>query len=87
MKPTGMIRRIDDLGRIVIPKNIRERCSIKYGEPFEFFITADGDILLKRIKEKGNDKMEVLVTYVVTKEIEIPKEKLEEILKNENIFA
>ncbi len=48
MKPTGIIRRIDDLGRIVVPKNIREEYAIEDGEPFEFFVTADGDILLKR---------------------------------------
>lgn len=35
---TGMIRRVDDLGRIVIPKNIREELNIEDGEPMEFFL-------------------------------------------------
>lgn len=48
MKPTGILRRIDNLGRIVIPKSIREKYAIEDGEPFEIFVTADGDILLKR---------------------------------------
>lgn len=43
MKATGVIRRIDDLGRIVIPKEIRRNLSIREGDPFE--ICLDGDIV------------------------------------------
>ena len=43
MKATGIVRRIDDLGRVVIPKEIRRTCGIREGDPFEIFIeTSDG---------------------------------------------
>lgn len=43
MRATGIIRRIDDLGRVVIPKEIRRTCGIREGDPFEIFIeTSDG---------------------------------------------
>lgn len=38
MKATGIVRRIDDLGRVVIPKEIRRNCRIREGDPFEIFI-------------------------------------------------
>ena len=38
MRATGIVRRVDDLGRIVIPKEIRRRCHIKEGDPLEIFI-------------------------------------------------
>ena len=47
MKPTGIICRVDDLGRIVIPKAVRLKLNIEDNEPFEIFIIDDG-ILLKK---------------------------------------
>lgn len=47
MKATGIIRRIDDLGRIVIPKEIRRTLRIGEGSPMEIFVTEEG-ILLKK---------------------------------------
>lgn len=44
MQPTGIIRRIDDLGRIVIPKDIRDRYHIKEGDPLEIFLSKEGII-------------------------------------------
>lgn len=38
MKPTGIIRRVDDLGRVVIPKDIRRKCGIKENEPLEIYM-------------------------------------------------
>lgn len=38
MRATGIIRRIDELGRVVIPKDIRRTCRIREGDPFEIFI-------------------------------------------------
>jgi len=52
MKATGIIRRIDDLGRIVIPKEIRRTLRIREGDPFEIFIEQDGGVTFKKIKEK-----------------------------------
>jgi AbrB family transcriptional regulator (stage V sporulation protein T) len=48
MKSTGMVRRIDDLGRVVIPKEIRRQAKIREGDPLEIFIDRDGEIILKK---------------------------------------
>ena len=47
MEATGIVRRIDDLGRIVIPKEIRRRCHIKDGDPLEIFVGEDEEIVFK----------------------------------------
>ena len=47
MKATGIVRRIDDLGRIVIPKEIRRTMRIREGDPMEIFTSREGEILLK----------------------------------------
>lgn len=41
MKTTGVIRRVDDLGRIIIPKSVRKELNIKEGEPMELFIDGN----------------------------------------------
>lgn len=48
MKATGIVRRIDDLGRIVIPKAVRKLVDITEGQPMELFIMEDGSVLLKK---------------------------------------
>lgn len=50
MKPTGIIRRIDDLGRVVIPKAIRKQCRIHEGDPLEIYIGDEG-VTFKRYSE------------------------------------
>lgn len=47
MRATGIIRRIDDLGRVVIPKEIRRNCSIREGDPLEIFLQDDGVVFKK----------------------------------------
>lgn len=47
MRATGIIRRIDDLGRVVVPKEIRRSLRIKEGDPLEIFTTRDGEIIFK----------------------------------------
>lgn len=47
MRATGIVRRIDDLGRVVIPKEIRKNMNIKEGDPLEIFISKDGVIFQK----------------------------------------
>ena len=47
MKATGIVRRIDDLGRIVIPKEIRRQLKIGESDPLEIFLSRDGEIILK----------------------------------------
>lgn len=48
MKATGIVRRIDDLGRIVIPKEIRKTLKVKEGMPLEIFTDQEGGIVLKK---------------------------------------
>ena len=48
MKATGVVRRIDDLGRIVIPKELRRTMRIKEGESVEIFIDGNDQIILKK---------------------------------------
>ena len=49
MKATGIVRRIDDLGRIVVPKEIRRTLRIREGDPLEIFTDREGEIILKNI--------------------------------------
>ena len=46
MKATGIVRRIDDLGRVVIPKEIRRTMRIREGTPLEIFTDREGQIIL-----------------------------------------
>ena len=57
MKATGIVRRIDDLGRVVVPKEIRRTPRIREGDPLEIFTDREGEIILKKyspIGELGN---------------------------------
>jgi AbrB family looped-hinge helix DNA binding protein len=47
MKATGIIRRVDDIGRVVIPKEIRRSLKIEEGDPLEIYTERDGSIILK----------------------------------------
>ena len=53
MKATGVVRRIDDLGRVVIPKEIRKTLRIKEGAPLEIFTDKEGEIILKKYSPIG----------------------------------
>ena len=53
MKATGIVRRIDDLGRVVIPKEIRRTLRIKEGTPLEIFTDREGEIILKKYSPIG----------------------------------
>ena len=48
MKATGIVRRIDDLGRIVIPKEIRRTCHVREGDPMGIYLGEDGAIILQK---------------------------------------
>ncbi|MFR7511511.1 MAG: AbrB/MazE/SpoVT family DNA-binding domain-containing protein [Muribaculaceae bacterium] len=54
MKATGIVRRIDDLGRVVIPKEIRRTLRIRESDPLEIFTDKDGEIILKNILPLAN---------------------------------
>ncbi|WP_302626680.1 stage V sporulation protein T [uncultured Eubacterium sp.] len=53
MKATGIVRRIDDLGRVVVPKEIRRTLRIREGDPMEIFTNRDGEIILKKYSPIG----------------------------------
>lgn len=53
MKATGIVRRIDDLGRIVVPKEIRRTLKIREGDPLEIFTDREGEIVLKKYSPIG----------------------------------
>ena len=57
MKATGIVRRIDDLGRVVIPKEIRRTMRIREGDPLEIFVSNEGEVIFKKyspISELGS---------------------------------
>ena len=70
MKATGIIRRIDDLGRVVVPKEIRRTLKIREGDPLEIFTDREGEIVLKKyspigeIREFAVQYTESLGTYI-----------------------
>jgi AbrB family transcriptional regulator (stage V sporulation protein T) len=53
MKATGIVRRIDDLGRIVIPKEIRRSFRIKEGDPLEIYTDSEGEVIFKKYSPIG----------------------------------
>ncbi len=53
MKATGIVRRIDDLGRVVIPKEIRRTLRIKEGDPLEIYTASDGEVIFKKYSPMG----------------------------------
>ena len=69
MKATGIVRRIDDLGRVVIPKEIRRTLRIREGDPLEIFTDREGEIILKKyspINELGDFAKEYAETLYET---------------------
>jgi AbrB family transcriptional regulator (stage V sporulation protein T) len=53
VKATGIVRRIDDLGRVVIPKEIRRTLRIREGDPLEIFTDREGEVILKKYSPIG----------------------------------
>lgn len=53
MKATGIVRRIDDLGRVVIPKEIRRTMRIREGDPLEIYTEKDGEVIFKKYSPMG----------------------------------
>lgn len=63
MKATGIVRRIDDLGRVVVPKEIRRTLRIREGDPLEIFTNREGGIILKKYSPIG-ELGELAMEYV-----------------------
>lgn len=55
MRATGIVRYVDDLGRVVIPKEIRRSLGVREGEPLEFYVEGDGLVLKKYIQPNDFD--------------------------------
>ena len=72
MKATGIVRRLDDLGRIVIPKEVRRSLGIKEGDPLEIFISNEGELVLKPYFETTRIVDDFMETF---KEIDITNKK------------
>ena len=53
MKATGIVRRIDDLGRVVIPKEIRRTMRIREGDPLEIYTDREGEVIFKKYSPMG----------------------------------
>lgn len=64
MKATGIVRKIDDLGRVVIPKEIRKNLRIREGDSLEIYIENNGDIILKKHNPIEGDMLEIATKYV-----------------------
>lgn len=56
MKATGIVRRIDDLGRVVIPKEIRRTLNIREGDPLEIFVGENGSVVFQKYETPAEDK-------------------------------
>ena len=54
MKATGIVRRIDDLGRVVVPKEIRRILRIREGDPLEIYTSESGEVILKKYSPIGD---------------------------------
>ena len=54
MKATGIVRRVDDLGRIVIPKEIRRTLRIREGDPLEIYTEKDGGVIFRKYSPMGD---------------------------------
>ena len=84
MKATGIVRRVDDLGRIAIPKEIRRTIGIREGDPIEFYLDEEGGIVLKsyildvgRVLENAIDMIAKALEYDESCEAKEVIDKLE----------
>lgn len=73
MKATGIVRRIDDLGRVVIPKEIRRTMRIRDGDPLEIYTAGDGEVIFKKYSPIGElSVMAMQYVDVIVKCTEFP---------------
>lgn len=73
MKATGIVRRIDDLGRVVIPKEIRRTMRIREGDPLEIYTDAEGGVIFKKYSPMGEmAEFTAQYTEVLNKAINMP---------------
>ena len=76
MKATGIVRRVDDLGRVVIPKEIRQQMKIREGDPLEVYLSDDGAVCFKLFQEEPLSNEEILNRFE-----EMSREEKTELIK------
>ena len=80
MQVTGIVRRIDELGRVVIPKEVRRQLRIKEGDPLEIFTTREGEVVLKPFSPLTlDDVVEIFREFDTPQQKELLKKLIEEI--------
>lgn len=85
MKATGIVRRIDDLGRVVVPKEIRRTLGIEEGDPLEIFVT-DGGICFIPYRRDASQILNAALVQI-TAEIDYDEgERIKKILKENNLI-
>ena len=73
MKATGIVRRIDELGRVVIPKEIRRTQRIRQGDPLEIFTTGEGEVIFKKYSPIGElSELAGQYTAVLARQLALP---------------
>lgn len=91
MRATGIVRRVDDLGRIVIPKEIRRSMGIKEGEPLEIFLEGKDTVCFRKYLTSASEEVATFANKIIENYIDYshsPKEirkhfdAIIEILKN-----
>lgn len=81
MKATGLVRRIDDLGRVVIPKEYRKVINVREGDPLELFLTEDGIVFKKyNFSESINENIERLIDNIEDAYLDIDTSKSKEVI-------
>ena len=90
MKATGIVRRIDDLGRIVIPKEIRRTVGIREGEPLEIFLDGRDTVCFRKYEANLcsevshlRDQIETDLPYETQARIDILLREVQELIKSE----
>lgn len=81
MKATGIVRRIDDLGRVVIPREYRRVINVREGDPLELFLTEDGVLFKKyNLSETISDNIERLIDSIEDAHLDINTDKSKEVI-------
>ena len=66
MKATGIVRRMDDLGRVVIPKEIRRTMGLREGDPLELYVSEEGELVLRSYHSEASDKLRAIAENIST---------------------
>jgi stage V sporulation protein T len=82
MRATGIVRRIDDLGRVVIPREIRKNLGIKEGDPLEIFVDpVEKMVCFQKYETTINDTLEEAISKVETYEGVVEADRLRAVLQ------